>query len=171
MKWLAALPLLMALISSASANTFRLECLDADDGKTRLAVIEVNTDAATVRVYSESEQEWKPAVNVAISDVTFSYVEHQFNNLASAATNHQPRERQIRRLFSALRAQRRSVQKDRMRSDCHCLDEHHPGASTPEWRRVQLRRQNQRSRPDGSEGESDFKYSPNQFTTRVMTSI
>ena len=87
MKWLAALPLLMALISTASANTFRLECLDADDGKTRLALIEVNTDAATVRVYSESEQKWKPAVNVAISDSTFSYVVHEFNNLASAATS------------------------------------------------------------------------------------
>ena len=28
-----------------------------------------------------------PPVNVAISDVTFSYVEHEFNNLASAATS------------------------------------------------------------------------------------
>lgn len=87
MNCLAALLLLMALISSASANTFRLECLDADDGKTRLALIEVNTDAATVRVYSQSEQGWKPAVNVAISDVTFSYVEHEFTNLAFAATS------------------------------------------------------------------------------------
>lgn len=88
MNWLAALPLLlMALTSTASANTFRLECLDADDGKTRLALIEVNTDAATVRVYSESEHQWKAAVNVAISDATFSYVEHEFNNLASDATS------------------------------------------------------------------------------------
>jgi hypothetical protein len=87
MNWLAALPLLMALISTASANTFRLECLDADDGKTRLALIEVNTDAVTVRVYSESGHEWKPAVNVAVSDATFSYVEHEFNDLSSPATS------------------------------------------------------------------------------------
>ncbi len=77
----------MALVSNASANTFRLECLDAYDGKTRLALIEVNTDAETIRVYSESEREWKSAVNVAISDATFSYVEHEFNNLSSAATS------------------------------------------------------------------------------------
>jgi len=87
MNWLAALALLMALTSTASANTFKLECLDADDGKTRLALIEINTDAATIRVYSESEREWKSAVNVAISDSTFSYVVHEFNNLASAATS------------------------------------------------------------------------------------
>lgn len=88
MKRLTAFPLLLtALVSTASANPFKLECLDADDGKTRLALIEVNTDAGTVSVYSESEQKWKPAVNVAISDSTFSYVEHEFNNLASAATS------------------------------------------------------------------------------------
>ena len=87
MNWLATLLLLTVLISTASANTFRLECLDADDGKTRLALIEVNTDAGTVRVYSESEQEWKPAVNVATSDVTFSYVVHEFNDLATAGTS------------------------------------------------------------------------------------
>jgi hypothetical protein len=88
MNWLAALPLLMALISTASANTLRLECLDAYDSKTRLALIEIDADAVTVRVYSESERGWKVAVNVAISDATFSYVEHEFNDLASAATNH-----------------------------------------------------------------------------------
>jgi len=80
MNCLAALALMMALISTAAANTFRLECLDADDGKTRLALIEINTDAGTVRVYSESEQKWKPAVNVAISDSTFSYVEHELGS-------------------------------------------------------------------------------------------
>ena len=47
----------------------------------------VNTDAATVRIYSESKHEWKSAVNVAISDVTFSYVEHEFNDLESAGTS------------------------------------------------------------------------------------
>lgn len=83
----ALLLLLMALASTASANTFRLECLDANDGKTRLALIEISTDAGSVSVYSESEQKWKPAVNVAISDSTFSYVEHEFNDLASAATS------------------------------------------------------------------------------------
>jgi hypothetical protein len=88
MRWLAALPLLlMAFVSTASANTFRLECMDANDDKTRLALIEVNTDAGSVSVYSESERKWKPAVNVAISDATFSYVEHEFNDLASAATS------------------------------------------------------------------------------------
>jgi hypothetical protein len=84
-NWLAAPALLMALISTASANTFRLECLDAYDVKTRLALIEVNTDAATVLVYSEPEHEWKSAVNVAISDATFSYVQHEFNDLLSPA--------------------------------------------------------------------------------------
>jgi hypothetical protein len=72
MKWLAALPLSMVLVATATANTFKLECLDAYDGKTRLALIEVNTDAATLRVYFDSEREWKPAVNVSISDATFS---------------------------------------------------------------------------------------------------
>jgi hypothetical protein len=87
MNRLVAPLLLVALTSAASANTFRLECLDADDGKTRLALIEINTDAATVRVYSESEREWKSAVNVSISDVTFSFVEHEFNDLATAGTS------------------------------------------------------------------------------------
>jgi hypothetical protein len=77
MNWLAALLLLVALTSNASAITFKLECLDAYDSKTRLALIEVNTDAATVLVYSESKHEWKSAVNAAISDATFSYVEHE----------------------------------------------------------------------------------------------
>jgi hypothetical protein len=86
-KWPAALPLLMALISNASANTFRLECLDAYDSKRRLALIEINTDAVTVRVYSESEREWKAAVNVAISDATFSFVEHEFSDLTSPGTS------------------------------------------------------------------------------------
>jgi hypothetical protein len=36
---------------------------------------------------SESEHKCKSAVNVAISDATFSYVEHEFNDLASAATS------------------------------------------------------------------------------------
>jgi hypothetical protein len=87
MNRLAALLLLLAVTSTASANTFKLECVDADDGKTRLALIEINTEAATIRVYSESEHDWESAVNVAISDSTFSYVQHEFNNLASAATS------------------------------------------------------------------------------------
>jgi hypothetical protein len=44
-------------------------------------------------------------VNVVISDATFFYVAHEFNDLASTATNHQPRERQntspIRRTLRA----------------------------------------------------------------------
>ncbi len=43
MKYPAELLLLLGLTSIASANTFRLECVDADDGKTRLALIEVST--------------------------------------------------------------------------------------------------------------------------------
>ena len=87
MSWLAALTLLTALVSTAAANTFKLECLDADDGRTRLALIEVNTDAGTIHVYSESQHEWKSAVNVAISDATFSYVDHEFDYLATAGTS------------------------------------------------------------------------------------
>ena len=37
MKYLAACVLLVGWVSPALANTFRLECLDSDDGKTRLA--------------------------------------------------------------------------------------------------------------------------------------
>src|ERR1700722_16295973 len=85
MKYLAVLLLLPGLASTVWANEFRLECLDAYDGKTRLALIEVNTDTATVKIYSESTHDWKSAVNVSITDATISYVEHLFNDLTSPA--------------------------------------------------------------------------------------
>jgi|SRR5580658_5004532 hypothetical protein len=87
MRYLAALLLLLGLSSTAFANTFRLECIDAYDGKTRLALIEINTDAATIKIYSESNHDWKSAVNVAIADSTFSYAEHGFNDVATEATS------------------------------------------------------------------------------------
>jgi hypothetical protein len=86
MKYLAALVLLMGGVSPALADTFKLECLDSDDGKTRFALIEINTDAATIQVYSEAGHNWKSAVNVSIADATISYVEAGFND-ASAATS------------------------------------------------------------------------------------
>jgi len=86
MKFLGALLLLPSLASTAIANTFKLECLDAYDGKTRLALIEVNTDAATIRIYSDATNDWKSAVNVSIADATISYVEHEFNDPAAATS-------------------------------------------------------------------------------------
>ena len=85
MNRLAALLLLPCLTSTSIANTFKLECLDAYDGKTRLALIEINTDAGSVRVYSESTHDWKSAVNVSITDATISFVEHEFNDTTSPA--------------------------------------------------------------------------------------
>jgi hypothetical protein len=85
MKRLAALLLLSSLASTAIANTFKLECLDAYDGKIRLALIEINSDAGSVRVYSESTHDWKSAVNVSITDATISFVEHEFNDVTSPA--------------------------------------------------------------------------------------
>jgi hypothetical protein len=85
MKHLAAFLLLLGLTSPAFANTFKLECVDVDDGKTRLALIEINTDAATIKIYSESNHDWKAAVNVSIADSTISYVDHTFNDVATAA--------------------------------------------------------------------------------------
>jgi hypothetical protein len=84
MKFLAALVLLVGWGSPALATTFRLECLDSEDGKTRLALIEINTDAATIQVYSETGHDWKAAVNVSIADSTVSYVERGFNDASSA---------------------------------------------------------------------------------------
>jgi|SRR5271170_8441269 len=86
MKHLAALLLLMGFIPTAWANTFKLECLDSSDGKTRLALIEINTDAASIQVYSDTGHDWKTAVNVSIAEATISYVEAGFND-ASAATS------------------------------------------------------------------------------------
>ena len=86
MRYLAALVPLIALMSTALADTFRLQCVDSEDGKTRLALIEINTDAATIQVYSESTHEWKTAVNVSIADSTISYVEHAFNDTAEATS-------------------------------------------------------------------------------------
>jgi hypothetical protein len=86
MKYLAALVFLIGWISPTLANTFKLECLDANDGKTRLALIEINTDAATIQVYSETGHDWRTAVNVSIADATISYVEAGFND-PSAATS------------------------------------------------------------------------------------
>jgi hypothetical protein len=85
MRYLAALPLLLGLCSTAFANTFRLECVDTYDGKTRLALIEINTDAATIKIYSESNHDWKSAVNVSIADAAISYIDHAFNDTADAA--------------------------------------------------------------------------------------
>jgi hypothetical protein len=85
MRYLAAVPLLLGLSSVAFANTFRLECVDTYDGKTRLALIEINTDATTIKIYSESNHDWKSAVNVSIADATISYVDHAFNDDADAA--------------------------------------------------------------------------------------
>jgi hypothetical protein len=84
MKYLAAFVLLVGWVSPALANTFRLECLDSYDGKTRLALIEINTDAATVQIYSEMGHDWKAAVNVSIADSTISYVERGLNDASSA---------------------------------------------------------------------------------------
>ena len=85
MRYLAALLLLLGLSSAAFANTFRLECVDTYDGKTRVALIEINTDATTIKIYSESNHDWKFAVNVSIADATISYVDHAFNDPADAA--------------------------------------------------------------------------------------
>ena len=85
MKYSAVLLLLLGLGSTALANTFRLECIDAGDGKTRLALIEVNTDTASVQIYSESDHAWRAAVNVSIAESTISYVERGSN--ISAAIN------------------------------------------------------------------------------------
>ena len=85
MKYLAALLFLLGLPSIASANTFRLECLDSGDGKTRLALIEVNTDAALVQVYAETG--WRTAVNVSIADSTISYVLRGLSDASSATTS------------------------------------------------------------------------------------
>jgi hypothetical protein len=76
MKYIASLLLLSGLASTALANTFRLECVDAYDGNTRLALIEVDTDAASVRIYSAETHGWKDARDVAITDSTITYVEH-----------------------------------------------------------------------------------------------
>jgi len=86
MKHLAALALLIGLASPALANTFKLECLDSYDGKTRLALIEVNTDAATVQVYSETDRDWKMAVNVSIADSTISYREATVSDASGASS-------------------------------------------------------------------------------------
>ena len=87
MKSLAAFLLLLGLNPTALANTYRLECIDADDGKTRLALIEVNTDTASVQIYSESDHAWKAAVNVSIAESTISYVERESNGPGSANTS------------------------------------------------------------------------------------
>jgi hypothetical protein len=86
MKYLAAFLLLMGLISPVWATTFKLECLDSYDGRTRLALIQVDTDAATIQVYSETGHDWKAAVNVSIADATISYAEARFNDPAAATS-------------------------------------------------------------------------------------
>jgi hypothetical protein len=86
MKYPAALLLLLGSASTAEANTFKLECLDSYDGTTRLALIEVNTDAATIQVYSEAGRDWKAAVNVAIADSTISYVTRGSGDSAAATS-------------------------------------------------------------------------------------
>ena len=82
-----ALILFMGSVSIALANTFRLECLDSDDGKTRLALIEINTDAATIQVYSEAARDWRRAVNVSIAESTISYVERELSDGSSPETS------------------------------------------------------------------------------------
>ena len=86
MKRIATLLLLPTLASPVLANTFRLECVDADDGKTRLALIEVNTDAVTVRIYSEGIPGWEDANDVSITDSTISYVEHGYKGTVPVVT-------------------------------------------------------------------------------------
>jgi hypothetical protein len=81
----AAFLLLLVATSTASANTFKLECLDSDGAKTRLALIEINTDAATIQVYSESG--WRSAVNVSIADSTISYVLRAMSDPSSPTTS------------------------------------------------------------------------------------
>jgi hypothetical protein len=87
MNYLAALILLLGLSSTAVADTFRLECVDAYDGKTRVALIEINIDAATIKIYSESNHDWKAAVNVSIADATISYVERGSVDVPSVNTS------------------------------------------------------------------------------------
>ena len=87
MKNLVAFLLFTGYVSTAWASTFRLECLDSNDGRTRLALIEVNTDAGSIRVYSERDQDWRTAVNVSIADSTISYVEAVFNDASSSGTS------------------------------------------------------------------------------------
>lgn len=87
MKHLSVLILLMGSVSTAWANMFRLECLDSDDGRTRLALIEINTDAATIQVYSEASHDWRTAVNVSIAESTISYVERGLSDGSSPATS------------------------------------------------------------------------------------
>jgi hypothetical protein len=87
MRYLAALLLFLGLSSTAFANTFRLDCVDTYDGKTRLALIEINTDASTIKIYSEPNHDWRSAVNVSIADATISYIDHAFNDVATAATS------------------------------------------------------------------------------------
>ncbi len=84
MKTMAGLALLVGFVSPALATTFKLECVSADDRQTRLALIEVNTDAGTVQIYSESGRDWKAAVNVSIADSTISYVDHGFSESSEA---------------------------------------------------------------------------------------
>ena len=87
MKHLAALLLLSGLSSTAFADTFRLECVGTDDGKTRLALIEIDTGAETIKIYSESNHDWKSAVNVSIADSTISYVERGYEDVPSVNTS------------------------------------------------------------------------------------
>jgi hypothetical protein len=87
MRYSATFLLLLGLSTTAFANTFELECVDAADGKTRLALIEVNTDAATIQISSESDRAWKAAVNVSIAESTISYVERGHNDPASGNTS------------------------------------------------------------------------------------
>ncbi|MGA2709298.1 MAG: hypothetical protein ACLQJ0_03560 [Steroidobacteraceae bacterium] len=83
----AALLLLLGMTSTAMADTFKLDCTEGSDGKTRFALIEINTDAETIRVYSEWIHGWKSAVNVSIADATISYVEQGYNDVASVETS------------------------------------------------------------------------------------
>jgi hypothetical protein len=87
MKYLIALTLLIGLTSTALADTLRLECVDSSDGKTRLALIEINTEAAIIQVYSEGTHDWKAAVNVSIVESTISYVEAGFSDAPSVGTS------------------------------------------------------------------------------------
>jgi hypothetical protein len=66
MRYLAALPLPLGLSSTALANTFRLECVDTSDGKTRVALIEINTDAASVKIPQRRAP--RPSTNLTVGD-------------------------------------------------------------------------------------------------------
>src|SRR6202044_3786501 len=82
MRYLAALPLLLGLSSTAFANTFRLERVDNYDRRTRLALIEINPYETEMKIFLECHQAWKFAVDVSIDGAAISYLADGFNDPA-----------------------------------------------------------------------------------------